>query len=582
MAIPDQLIDRIQEKTDIVEVISRYVPLKKFGRNYKAPCPFHNEKTPSFIVSPDKQIYHCFGCGAGGNVFSFLMKHENLQFPEVVEMLAEKCGVVLPKSGSSSHDNSLANQLYKINETACRFFEASLAGNAAAKEYIRSRGVADETLKKFKIGFAPNSWDALINFFKAKSVPASMLEKAGLVVANDKGGHYDRFRNRLVFPIVDLKDKVIGFGARVLDSSLPKYLNSPETAIYSKGRNLYGLNASKDEIKKSGHFMVVEGYLDFIVPYQAGIKNIIATLGTALTVDQIKLLKRFSNTAVMVYDPDEAGEAASLRNLDLFISEDVNVYIAELPEGFDPDSYIRKFGVDEFIKLKKSSKNLFDYKLGKLMKRFNISTTHGKMSIAGEMLPTIGRINNEVLKSTLIKKLAEKLSVDEESIRAELKKVKSDYAERRYVENVVEVKKRSSDAEMLLLALMMDGPKIIERIAGVLSPDEFKNSSIRDVVNAVFELYKANKEITAPRLINHMSDSTDAAALITEAVGISEIIGNKEKALNDCVAKIKKDNLEERKTLIQDAIKIAHNQKNDMRVMELVTEYNELMKIGKV
>ena len=199
MPIPDQLIDRIQEKTDIVEVISRYVPLKKFGRNYKAPCPFHNEKTPSFIVSSEKQIYHCFGCGAGGNVFSFLMRYENLQFPEAVEMLAEKSGVVLPKNmGGKGADNGLANQLYKINELACQFFQASLANNGAAKEYIQSRGVGEETLKKFKIGFAPDSWEALLNFFKTKSIAPAMLEKAGLVVANDKGGHYDRFRKRLI------------------------------------------------------------------------------------------------------------------------------------------------------------------------------------------------------------------------------------------------------------------------------------------------------------------------------------------------------------------------------------------------
>ena len=582
MAIPEQLIDQIQEKTDIVEVISRYVPLKKLGRNYKAPCPFHNEKTPSFIVSPDKQIYHCFGCGAGGNVFSFLMKHENLQFPEVIEMLAEKCGVALPKNiGGKSADNVLANQLYKINDLACQFFQSSLANNRIAKEYIQSRGVGEETLKKFKIGFAPNSWDAISIFFKKHSIDQAMLEKAGLVVANDKGGHYDRFRNRLIFPIIDLKDRVIGFGARVLDSSLPKYLNSPETPIYSKGRNLYGLNFSKEDIKKSGHFLVVEGYLDFIVPYQAGIKNIIATLGTALTTDQIKLLKRFANTAVMIYDPDEAGEAASLRNLDLFITEDVNVYIAELPEGLDPDSYIRKFGLDDFLKLKKSSKNIFDYKLGKLTNRFNINTAHGKMSIAAEMLPTIARINNAVLKSTLIKKLAEKLGVDEESIRSELKKVKGDYSVRRFVATVTEVKKHSTSAEIIMLALMLEGSRIIGRIADALSPDEFKNSSIRDVVNAIFDLHKENKEVTPSRLINHFSESAEAATLITEAVGISEIIGDKEKALSDCIARMKKDNLKERMTMIQDAIRIAHTQKNDDRVKELVAQYNELIKIGK-
>ena len=386
MAIPDNLIEEIRNKTDIVEVISGYIGLKKVGRNYKTQCPFHNEKTPSFIVSPDKQIYHCFGCNAGGNVFSFVMKHENMEFPEVVEMLAKKAGVVLPRASGQRGEaaNSFANQLYRINELACQFFQEHLIKNGAAKEYLVSRGIGDETIKKFKIGYAPDSWEALISFFKSKNVPSGILEKAGLAIANDKGSHYDRFRNRVIFPIMDVRDKIIGFGARVLDASLPKYINSPETPIYSKGKNLYGLNFSKESIKKEGYALVVEGYLDFIIPYQAGVQNIIATLGTALTTDQLKLLKRFSNTVIMVYDPDEAGEAASLRNLDLFISEDVNVYIAELTDGLDPDGYIRKFGTEDFLKLVKSSKNLFDYKIDKLTKHFNINTTTGKARIAAE------------------------------------------------------------------------------------------------------------------------------------------------------------------------------------------------------
>lgn len=576
--IPQEIIDQILDRLDIVETISEYIQLKKNGRNFKACCPFHNEKTPSFVVSPDKQIYHCFGCGAGGNVFSFLMRYENLQFPEAVEMLAEKCGVVLPHSSSGKGaDNALAEELYKINDMACQFFQASLAVNRAAGEYIRSRGAGEDVLKKFRIGFAPDSWESLINFFRKKSVAPEMLEKAGLVVANEKGGRYDRFRNRLVFPIMDLKDRVIGFGARVLDATLPKYLNSPETPIYSKGRNLYGLNFSKEDIKKAGHFLVVEGYLDFIVPYQAGVRNIIATLGTALTVGQIKILKRFANTAVMVYDPDEAGEAASMRNLDLFISEDVNVYIAELPDGYDPDSYIRKFGTEEFLKLKKSSKNLFDYKLGKLAGRFNIDTTHGKMNIASEMLPTIARINNAVLKSTLVKKLSERLSVDEESIKAELKKVKGDYGQRRYVAAVVEAKKDPTSAEIMLLALMMEGPAAIDRITKLILPEEFKDTSIREVVNAIIALHKENREATPSRLVNHLSESQTAAALITEAAGLSEIITDKEKALNDCVARIKRDNIKDRMAVIQEAIRAAHSRKDETKVNELVAEYSELV-----
>lgn len=582
MTIPENIIDQIQTRSDIVEVVSRYIPLQKAGRNYKAPCPFHHEKTPSFIVSPDKQIYHCFGCGAGGNVFSFVMKYENMEFPEAVETLAEKAGVKIPRFGPEKRElTSLANQLYKINELAVSFFQECLSRSQAARDYLISRGIGDDTIKKFKIGYAPDGWEAGLNFFRKKDIEGAMLEKAGLAISNEKGGYYDRFRKRLVFPIFDMKDRVLGFGGRVLDSSLPKYMNSPETYIYSKGRHLYGLNFSRYDIKKQGYALIVEGYLDFIIPYQAGAKNIIATLGTALTIDQVKLLKRFANTVIMVYDPDEAGEAASLRNMDMFISEGVNVYIAELPEGFDPDNYIRKFGTDDFIKITKSSKNLFEYKLYKLSSRFDIKTAHGKAAIAGEMLPTISRIENAVLRSNLIKKLAERLSVDEESVRTELKKVKPDYSARTYNVTPLEAKKDSKSAERMVLALLLEGENFIRRAKDSLSLDEFKDSLVRDVVKAIYDLSRQEKNITAVRLMNHFDNNEDAADIISEAVHISETLDNKEKVLLDCIAKIKRDNVKDRLARLQDAIKAAHASKDDSLVTKLVSEYTELLKVNK-
>ncbi|MFA5500786.1 MAG: DNA primase [Candidatus Omnitrophota bacterium] len=583
MAIPENILEQIQSRSDIVEVISRYIPLQKAGRNYRAPCPFHHEKTPSFIVSPDKQIYHCFGCGAGGNVFSFVMKYENLEFPEAVEMLGEKAGIRIPRSGTQNKElSSLAIQLYKINELAVSFFQETLARNQAARDYLASRGISEETVKKFKIGYAPDSWDNLLNFFKKKNIEGAILEKAGLVISNEKGGYYDRFRKRVIFPIFDLKDRVLGFGGRVLDSSLPKYMNSPETYIYSKGRHLYGLNFSRDSIKKQGHALIVEGYLDFIIPYQALAKNIIATLGTALTIDQVKLLKRFANTVIMVYDPDEAGEAASLRNMDMFIGEGVNVYIAELPSGLDPDNYIRKFGTDDFIKLTKSSKNLFDYKLSKLSARFDIRSAHGKASIAGEMLPTISRIENAVLRSNLIKKLAEKLSVDEESIRTELKKVKPDYSVRAYNVTPVEAKKDAKSAEKMVLALLLEGDTFVRRAKGSLSLDEFKDSLVRDVIKAIYDLSGEEKNITAVRLMNHFDNNEDAADLISEVVNLSETLKDKEKILSDCIVKIKKDVVKDRLSRLQDEIRAAHDSNNESLVTKLVGEYSELLKVNKV
>ncbi len=580
MAIPDNIVDEIQEKSDIVETISRYIPLKKMGRSYKALCPFHNEKTPSFVVSPDKQIYHCFGCGAGGNVFSFLMRYENIEFPEAAQILAQKAGVAIPRSaGQRQEVSSLATQLYRINELALQFYQACLAKSPQAKDYVASRGIGEETAKTFKIGYSPDAWEALLNHLKQKGISEALLEKAGLVISNEKGGYYDRFRHRVLFPIMDVKERVLGFGARVLDSSLPKYINSPETPIYYKGKNLYGFNLSREHIKKAGHVLVVEGYLDFIIPYQAGIRNIVATLGTALTIDQVKMLKRFTTTAVMVYDPDEAGEMASLRNLDLFISEDVNVYIAELPKGYDPDGFIRKFGADDFRKVIKSSKNLFDYKFGKLASKYDVRTSHGKARIAAEILPTISRIENAVLRSNLVKKLAEKLSVDEESIRTELKKVKPDYSERKYFMGAIETSRCDVKiAEKMLLSLLLEGRDYIDKAMEKISLDEFKDSSIRDVAKVIFDLRKENKEVNPARLISHLGETGMAASLIPEVVELSEVVTDKEKAFSDCIARIKKDNIKDQLERLQLAIKTAHDSRDDDSVKRLVTEYNALLK----
>lgn len=581
MSIPERIIEEIQTKSDIVEVLSRYITLKKIGRNYKTTCPFHNEKTPSFVVSPDKQIFHCFGCGAGGNVFSFVMKYENVQFPEAIELLAEKVGVKLPKLTRAGVDDSFADKLYAINDLACRFFQDSLNGKPGTKDYLASRGINAASLKDFRIGYAPDSWESLLNFFRSKSVEPKVLEKAGLVIPNDKGGYYDRFRNRAIFPIMDLRGRVLGFGARVLDSSLPKYLNSPETIIYSKGKNLYGLNFSKDHIKKEKFALIVEGYLDFIIPYQTGVKNIIATLGTSLTTDQIKLLKRYTNTVIMVYDPDEAGETASLRNLDLFISEDVNVYIAELSEGLDPDSYIRKFGAEDFLKRVKGAKNIFEYKLDKLKLKFDISSTNGKMAIVAAMLPTISRINNAVFKSELVKKLAERLSVDEEAIRSELKKVKTESYVPKYAPLTAELKKTNRGAELMLLALMLEGGKYIENIKAALKLDELKDTSVRDVVSVVFSLHDTNIEVTAVRLMTELSESPEGVKLVSEAASIVETITDNDKAISDCIAKIKKDNMKDKLNIIQQEIKLAHTRHDEEAVRKLVSAYNDFVKVPK-
>ena len=427
--IPENILEDILSRVDIVEVISGFIPLKRAGRNFKAICPFHHEKTASFMVSPDRQIYHCFGCNESGNAFRFLMRYERLEFLEAVQTLAKKAGVVLPEvHRQDSKTAGLITQLYKINELTASFYENSLnsANGQGAKNYLLKRGLTPESIKAFKLWLALDKWDALIGHLRLKSISLPLLEKAGLILAKEGGGYYDRFRNRVIFHIFDIKSKAVGFGARVLDDTLHKYVNSPETIIYTKGKNLYGLNFAKEGIRENDFAVVVEGYLDFIIPYQEGLKNIVASLGTALTLEQVRLLKRYTHNAVMVYDADAAGELATLRSLDIFVEEEMNVKVVSLAKGFDPDLFVRKHGIASFKEKINEACNLFDYKLGVLKSRYNSKEIEGKAKIALLMLETLAKFRNAVLKSEYIKKLAQELDISEDALLQEIKKIKED------------------------------------------------------------------------------------------------------------------------------------------------------------
>ncbi|OGX52069.1 MAG: DNA primase, partial [Omnitrophica WOR_2 bacterium RIFOXYB2_FULL_45_11] len=423
--IPESTLEEILSRVDIVELISGYIPLKRVGRSYKALCPFHHEKTPSFIVNPDKQIFHCFGCSAGGNAFGFLMQHERLEFPEAIEALAKRTGVIIHEASAAERKTqNLSEQLYKINEAAAHFYSDQLhapEGEPALK-YLLKRGLTKETIQRFKIGYAQDKWDGLLNYLRGKGFGLGLIEKSGLIIAKDNGGYYDRFRKRILIPIHDTKGRTVAFGARVLDNSLPKYINSPETPVYSKSKVLFGLDLNNEEIRLKDLAVIVEGYFDLIFPYQAGVKNITASCGTALTQEQIRLLKRYSRNVVLVYDSDNAGQMATLRSIDTLIEEGLNVMAARLPEGYDPDSFARRFGPEGFQKLITEAKDIFDYKLEFLKSKYAPLTIPNKSRAASEMLSLISKFNNTVAKSAYIKKLAEELSLDENSLLLELKK----------------------------------------------------------------------------------------------------------------------------------------------------------------
>src|ERR687888_167809 len=356
MRYPQTFIDDLRRQADIVRVLSDYVTLKKKGANWMACCPFHQEKTPSFSVNPSKNIFYCFGCSRGGSVFNFVMEMESVSFPEAVRVVAEKAGVPLPQLVDDKKFEARrkeADEVIQLNAWALEFWERQLAeGGAearAAREYVEGRGISDETRRVFRLGYAPNSWDALGLYLKSKGASIGQIERSGLVVKKEAGGYYDRFRGRLIFPVSDAQGRPVAFGARAMRAGdEPKYLNSPETAAYTKGRHLFGLNVSRDEIRRKKFAILVEGYLDLIIPFQHGVHNVVASLGTALTAEQSKLLGRFARKVVVNYDGDRAGINAAKRAIEILLPEDFEAKVLVLPDGADPDEFVRARGAEEY------------------------------------------------------------------------------------------------------------------------------------------------------------------------------------------------------------------------------------------
>ncbi|MFH1641225.1 MAG: DNA primase [Candidatus Omnitrophota bacterium] len=579
--IPDNVLEDILNRVDIVEMISGYIPLKRAGRNFKALCPFHHEKTASFMVSADRQIYRCFGCGAGGNAFNFLMQYERLEFLEAVQTLARKVGVVLPQEQrQDSKTASLVTQLYKINELAAMFYENIMnsSSGAAVKNYLIKRGIKEETQKLFKLGFAPDRWDALINHLRAKNIGLASIEKAGLILAKENGGYYDRFRNRIIFPISDIKSRPLGFGARVLDNSLPKYINSPETPIYVKGRNLYGLNFSKDAIRDSDQVVIVEGYLDLIVPYQEGVHNIVASLGTALTYEQVRLLKRYTRNVVMVFDPDEAGRLAALRTLDIFIEEDIFVKVVSLSEGFDPDLFVRKNGIDSLRSKIENAENLFDYQLKILKSRNNIKKEEGKRRIADEMLLTIRKVKNEISRAEYIKRLAEELEVEECYVRDEFNKLKEPRVHSGPAAPIEKSKSNVNATEKLLIKLMLEENALINEIRNTLEPADFQDERTSRIVSILFDLVEQGKNVEPSKLISSLGDDSITQLICESALLPDSPLDNKEEVLNDCIQRLKKEKVKARKQHLHEEIRVAQDSGDESRLNRLMQEFHRLVK----
>ena len=579
--IPDNILEDILSRVDIVELIQGYIPLKRAGRNFKSTCPFHHEKTPSFMISPDRQIYHCFGCGESGNAFKFLIRHERMEFREAVEFLAKKAGVQIPEARPQDQEaKNLYLELYRVNELAATFYQNILYSPeaSAVRDYLHKRGINDESIKLFKLGYAPDKWDALIIFLRAKGINLSLLEKAGLIIPRSSGGYHDRFRHRIIFPIFDIKSRVLGFGARVLDNSLPKYVNSPETPVYTKGKNLYGLNLAKDAIRDNDAVAIVEGYLDYIIPYQHGLRNIVASLGTALTCEQVRALKRYTHNAVIIFDPDRAGELATLRSLDIFIEEAMEVKVVSLPQGFDPDLFVRKNGIEALKAGVNTAETIFDYKLKVLKARHGYRNIESKAKVAADMLVTVNKFTNAVLKSEYIKKLAGELDLEEAALLEELKKIKPDKtygatpsAPPRSIINI-------NPTEKLLIKLMLEEQGVINRIREHLEPADFRDERISRLVALLFDFVQQGRHVDTSVIVNHFDDDT-ILQVIGETTFSPEVsLENRDKIVDNCINRLKQEKLKSKKHDLYNQIKLAQHLGDEDKLQSLMREFQHLVK----
>ncbi len=585
---PDAVVTDVLERSNIVEIIGSYVPLKRVGRSYKSRCPFHPEKTPSFIVSLEKQIFHCFGCGVGGNAISFIMQYERANFREALEILARRNGIILPQpvvTPAQKAHQDIRQQVYAANDKACRFYQDVLMKTPegeAARAYLQQRGIAKETAAAFRLGFAPEGWDHLIQKMKREAAGLDVLEKAGLVVRKEQGGFYDRFRNRIIFPIFDIKDRAVAFGGRVMDESLPKYVNSPETAVYIKGRHLFGLPQAREAVRGLDEVIVVEGYLDMIVPFRAGLHNIVASLGTALTQDQIRLIKRFTQNVVMLYDPDLAGQLATLRALELLIQEECGVRIAQLPAGEDPDSFVRRHGTEALKHLLGNAQTLFDYKLSYLTHKFDADSVPGKEKIVREMLPTIRKFTQATTQANYLEILAQRLELDLRALKEDFKRVagEEDAAPEPQESRAVEHYRLREIpvTERMLVKLMLEDMAHVERLRAQIDPSDFVEEKLRKIVAFVFDFFCQGKSCK-PNILMSCLDDDEAIAIIAELAALDiHDTADREKLIAECVHRLKRDKILYQCRELHRRIEEAQRTGADKNLGALIKEYDHLIK----
>lgn len=577
----EELIDEIKNSNDIVDVISQYVALKRSGRNYFGLCPFHNEKSPSFSVSPDKQIFHCFGCGVGGNVFHFISKIEGINFKESLEMLAERAGINLPTidDGTDSKMQQLRSKVYEINKETAMFYHENLYKPTAklAQEYVKKRKLDNKTLKNFMIGYSGN-FDDLYRHLKQKGFKDEEILSSSLVNRNDRGRFIDRFRNRLMFPIQDVRGRVIAFGGRVLDDSKPKYINSPENIVYSKGRHLYGLyNAKKGELKK---IIIVEGYMDAVSLHQRGITNAVASLGTAMTESQGRLLKNSADQVIIGYDSDGAGQAATMRGLEILQNLGCDVRILQIEGAKDPDEFVTKYGSARFNKYVSEAISLVEFKVKTLRKTLDIENTSDKIKFLNEIAKILAKVTNNMEKEVYIDKISEEYKISKEAIYSEINKLtypntKGTKVMEKPVPRYNAVKKEDNNKvsesilkreNTIIALLIMPNTNSYKKLKDRIKPEEFKSEINREIVKKIYNYYENNSEEIYD--VVSLLDNDEQISRLTEIMADDFEITDIDKGIDDILTAYEKEKLIQERNEILKALDDKSLSKEDIANLE--------------
>ena len=508
MTYPDYIIEEVRERNDIVDVISSYVDLKQKGNSYVGLCPFHNESTPSFSVNSKKQFYHCFGCGVGGNVYSFIMAQENYDFIESLKYLADRVGYLLPEKSISNKPSFDKEILFEITTQAARFYYGNLLKSELAQNYLKAREIAPKTVKKFGLGYSLDSWDGLYKFLKSKGYSDSNIEKTGLALKNKQGKYYDRFRNRLMFPIFDTRGKVISFGGRTFGDDMPKYLNGPDTLLYNKSNSLYAINFAKQV--KNREMIIVEGYMDAIALYQAGFYNVVASLGTSFSEQHSRLLRRFADDIYLVFDSDTAGNTAAMRAIKILYDSGLYAKVVSLKNAKDPDEYIKKFGASDFLQEIKNALNYIDFQIINIKSKFDLDDTQDRIRFTKEVTKILSEIKDPLEKEAYLNQISELTKLSSAAINAQMGIAPSRQSAVKAPKRHTNMQEKAlNDAKKNIINLVINSYSAYVVLSEILSPDELVDELSVKLLTLVYQLHKNSDDIYPANLLNYFTEKAE-------------------------------------------------------------------------